>query len=237
VAVAAAWIPLRSDLPNTDVALVLVLCVGAVAMVGGPWAALVGALAGATAFDLFDTPPYGQLYMTRGRDVVTTLLLVGAGLLVGELCIRVRTYRRMAASRAEDFTVISSAARLMAVGEDSSMVVEALGGELVSRLGLRDCEFLNGPPAGDRPYVGRDGTLVGLGGQPGDAIVGQIDLPVWSGIDVVGHYRLYLSSGPPPSPDRLLAAVGIAEQAGAALASHPKPPTAPERSRRLRLLR
>jgi hypothetical protein len=237
-AVAAAWIPLRSDQPNTDIAVVLVLCVGAVAIVGGPWAAVVGALAGATAFDLFDAPPYGQLYMTRGKDVVTTLVLVGAGLLVAELCIRMRAYRGMAAKRAEDFTVLSSAARLMAVGEDGPMVVEALAGELVSRLGLNDCEFAQGSPPGDRPYIGRDGRVVPPQGQPRDATGGQMDLPVWVGSEVVGYYRLYLSLGPPPSPDRLLAAVGIAEQAGAALAVSPAtPPTLTVRPRRLHLLR
>lgn len=238
VAVAAAWIPVRTDLPNTDVALLLVLCVGAVAMLGGRWAAVVGAVGAATAFDLFDVPPYGQLYITRGRDVVTTLVLVGAGLVVGELCVRVRTYRGMAASRAEDFTVISSAARLMAVGEDGSMVVEALGGELVSRLGLNDCEFKHSLPTGDCPYVARDGSLVHPDGQPEGPLMREIDLPVWAGSDLVGHYRLYLSSGPPPSPDRLLVAVGIAEQAGAALAgSHSPPPPVPLPPRRLRLLR
>ena len=237
-AVAAAWIPLRSDEPNTDIALVLVLCVGAVAMVGGPWAAVVGALAGATAFDLFDAPPYGQLYMTRGKDVVTTLVLVGAGLLVAELCIRMRAYRGVAVKRAEDFTVLSSAARLMAVGEDGPMVVEALAGELVSRLALNDCEFADGPPPGDRPYVGRDGRVVPPETRPPAGAGGQIDLPVWAGSEVVGYYRLYLSPGPPPSPDRLLAAVGIAEQAGAALAaSHATPPAMPVSTRRLRLLR
>ncbi len=237
-AVAAAWIPLRSDLPNTDVAVLLVLCVGAVAMVGGPWAAVIGALAGATAFDLFDAPPYGQLYMTRGTDVVTTLVLVGAGLLVGELCIRTRAYHGIAASRAQDFTVLSTAARLMAVGEDGPMVVEALAGELVTRLGLSDCEFEQGPPPGDRSYVARDGRLVAPEGQPRDAIGDRVDLPVWVGTEVVGHFRLYVSTGPPLSPDRLLAAVGIAEQAGAALAvSHPAPPSATVRPRRLRLIR
>jgi hypothetical protein len=236
-AVAAAWIPLRSDLPNTDVAVLLVLCVGAVAMVGGSWAAVVGALAGATAFDLFDAPPYGQLYMTRGTDVVTTVVLVGAGLLVGELCIRTRAYHGMAASRAQDFTVLSTAARLMAVGEDGPMVVEALAGELVTRLGLSDCEFEHGPPLGDRSYVARDGSLVAPEGLP-RAIGGWVDLPVWVGTEVVGHFRLYLSPGPLPSSDRLLAAVGIAEQAGAALAvSHPAPPTTTVRPRRLRLIR
>ena len=75
-------VPVRSDLPNTDVALLLVLCVGAVAMVGGRQAVLVGSLAGATAFDYFDTSPYGQLFITRGRDIATTVVLVGASLLV-----------------------------------------------------------------------------------------------------------------------------------------------------------
>ena len=243
VAVAAAWIPFRNDLPNTDVALLLVLCVGAVAMIGGRWTAAIGAVTAATAFDLFDTPPYWQLYMTRGRDVVTTLILVGAGLLVGELCVRVRRYRVMAATRGEDFAVISSAARLMAVGEDASMVVEALAGELVERLGLVDCEFRYGRPAGDRPFLARDGSLIDLGTPPPQTPVTEIDLPVWAGTDVVGRYRLSLGHGPLPSPDRLLAAVGIAEQAGAALAASdlaasdasPSPP--PSRPRRLHLLR
>jgi hypothetical protein len=117
------------------------------------------------------------------------------------------------------------------------MVVEALAGELVSRLALNDCEFAHGPPPGDRPYVGRDGRVVPPESQPRAGTGGQIDLPVWAGSEVVGYYRLYLAPGPPPSPDRLLAAVGIAEQAGAALASHTTPPTMPVRSRRLRLLR
>ena len=153
VVVAAAWIPVRDDLPNTDVALVLVLCVGAAAMIGGRWAYVIGALGGAAAFDFFDAPPYGQLYMTRGRDVVTTLVLVAVGLLVGELCVRLCSYRLMATKRGEDFTVMSSAARLMA--EDPSMVVQALAGELVSRLRLADCEFEYGALVPGRAYVAR----------------------------------------------------------------------------------
>ena len=176
--------------------------------------------------------------MTRGRDVVTTLVLVGAGLLVGELCVRVRTYRGMAASRAEDFTVISSAARLMAVGEDGSMVVEALAGELVSRLGLNDCEFEHSLPTGDRPYVARDGSLFTPTVNLKDRSCVRSTYPCGPAPTLSGHYRLYLSPGPPPSPDRLLAAVGIAEQAGAALAgSHSPPPPVPLPPRRLRLLR
>jgi hypothetical protein len=238
VAVAAAWVPVRGDLPNTDVALLLVLCAGAAATVGGRWAYVIGAVAGAAAFDFFDTPPYGQLYMTRARDVVTTVVLVAVGLLVGELCVRLRSYRLMADRREGDFTVMSSAARLIAVGEDTSMVVEALAGELVSRLGLADCDFEYGPLVDDRPYVGRDGSLVNFETRSSDGSWAEIDLPVWAGTEVVGRYRMYLSSGSPPSTDRLLAAVGIAEQAGAALAAGPPvPQPTPARTRRLRLVR
>ena len=238
VAVAAAWVPIRSDLPNTDVALLLVLSVGAVAMIGGRWAVLIGSLASATAFDFFDTPPYGQLFMTRGRDVVTTVVLVGAALVVGELVVRLRAYRVMAARRGEDFTVMSGAARMMAFGQDAPLVVGALAGELVSRLGLVDCEFQYGPPAGDHPCVTRDGILVAADGGGADAAITDVDLPVWSGTEVVGRYRMRLTAGARPAPDRLLAAVGIAEQAGAALAGRPPDDTpAPGRSRRLRLVR
>jgi len=236
VAVAAAWVPLRNDLPNTDVALLLVVCVGLAAMIGGRGAYVVGSLVGAAAFDFFDTPPYGQLYISRGRDVVTTLVLVAVGLLVGEVCVRLRTYRLIAARRQGDFIVMSSAARLMA--EDASMVVEALAGELVSRLGLADCDFEYGPPPAGRPYLARDGSLVNFAGAADGPSVSEIDLPVWAGPEVVGRYHLHLSSGSPPSPDRLLAAVGLAEQAGAALAaSSSLPPPPPGRARRLRLVR
>lgn len=235
---AALWVPVRGDLPNTDVALLLVLCAGAAALMGGRWAYLVGALAGAAAFDFFDTPPYGQLYMTRARDVVTTVMLVAVGVLVGELCVRLRSYRLMAARREGDFTVMSSAARLMAVGEETSMVVGALAGELASRLGLADCDFEYGPLADDRPYVARDGSLVNFDPHSSDGPLVEIDLPVWAGTQAVGRYRMYLSSASPPSSDRLLAAVGIAEQAGAALAAGPHAMAlSPGRPRRLRLVR
>lgn len=199
---------------------------------------MIGALAGPAAFDFFDAPPYGQLYMTRGRDVVTSVVLVAVGLLVGELCVRLRAYRLLAARREGDFTVMSSAARLISVGEEASIVVQALAGELVCRLGLVDCDFEYSPPAADRPYVARDGSLVNFDAPANGCALVEVDLPVWAGTEAVGRYRLQLSPGTPPSPDRLLVAVGIAEQAGAALAASPlSSPPAPVRPRRLRIVR
>jgi hypothetical protein len=235
--VAAAWVPIRSDLPNTDVALLLVLCVGLAAMVGGRWAALVGAVAAATAFDFFDTPPYGQLFMTRGRDVVTTVVLVGASLLVGELAVRLRNYRSIAVRRGQDFTVMSGAAQLMAFGEDARMVVAALAGELITRLELADCHFEFGPPSEDRPRITRDGGVVGLHAGKSGAQIREIDLPVWAGKQVVGRFMMILRPGPLPGQEGLLAAVGIADQAGAALAGGASQTPAPIPPRRLRVVR
>jgi hypothetical protein len=238
VGVAAAWVPLRATLPSVDIALPLVLSVGIVALLAGRWVSAAAATAAAAAFDFFDTPPYGQLVMTRSRDIVTTLVVFGAGLLIGEVCVRARSYRAIAATKVKDFTVMTGAARLMALGEDASVVVGALAGELTARLGLEDCEFDHGPPSGDHPCVARNGSLIFPDGGRRELSAAEIDLPVWAGLEVVGCYRLSLPSGVLPTADRLLAAVGIAEQAGAALVAARPPVLLPQsRSPRLRILR
>jgi hypothetical protein len=239
--VAAAWIPARADLPNTDVALLLVLSVAVAAGVGGRGAALVAAVLSATAFDFFDTRPYGQLFMTQGRDVVTAVFLVGAGVVVGELTVRLGRYRVMAARHGEDFAVMSGAAQLMGFGEEAPMVVAALAGELVTRLQLADCHFEAGPLTGERPHVTPDGGVVDLDGRRPIGGLVEVDLPVWAGGVLVGRYRMTLHDEARPGRDRLVAAVGIAEQAGAALAGDrrcsTRAATVAPRPRRLRLVR
>jgi hypothetical protein len=145
----------------------------------------------------------------------------------------------VATHRKADFGVLSGAAGLMAFGEEAPVVVAALAGELMSRVGLVDCEFEHGPPSGERPCVARDGSLVWLDQEPSRAHpVVEIDLPVWTRTEVIGRYRMTVAPGPPPSRDRLLTAVGIAEQAGAALASdHSEVRPEVTRPRRLRLVR
>jgi len=238
VSVAVAWVPLRATLPSVDVALPLVLSVGMVALLAGRRVSAAAAAAAAAAFDFFDTPPYGQLLMTRARDVVTTFVLFGAGLLIGELCVRARSYRAIAATSVKDFTVMTGAARLMALGEDAAVVVGALAGELTARLGLQDCEFDREPPSGDHPCVTRDGSLIFPDDRRREPSAEEIDLPVWAGLEVVGCYRLSLASGVLPTADRLLTAVGIAEQAGAALVASRAPGPPPQSpTPRLRILR
>lgn len=241
MAVAAAWVPIRSHLPNTAVALILVLTVGVAGSVGGRWAVGIGTVAATLAFDIFDTAPYGQLLITRGWDVATAVALLVAGTIAGELCVRLKMYRLMAARRGADFAVMSAAAGLMAVGEDAGVIVRALAGELQAQLGLTDCEFEFGPPTGSRRCVSRDGRIVQLGTGPMLAFPAELDLPVWLGSDVVGRYSMTLGGTSLPSPDRLQVAAGIADQAGAALAGcrpdpQPDPPPGPS-ARRLHPVR
>ena len=236
LAVAAAWIPLRDRVPNTDLALLLVLIIGSVGWLAGPTASLVSAVAAAVAFDVLDTRPYGALTMSRGDDVTTALILLATGLAVGAGSARLARYRRSQRHRADALAVVMQASGLVATGEERQLVTEALAAELLAALELVACEFHAEPPSGTRPLVARDGRLVGLFSPAGKAETLRIDLPVWCQGDVVAHYRLAL--GPKrPTQQELRVALSLADQAGAALANaRPDPPPPPEHPARLRLL-
>src|SRR5262245_5847303 len=88
VVAAAALIPLRGDVDNTNVGLLLVVVVVAVASVGQRTAAALSALSAAAAFNFFHTEPYYSLRISSRDDVETAVLLLLVGLAVGELASR-----------------------------------------------------------------------------------------------------------------------------------------------------
>lgn len=230
------WIPLRSSLPNTDIALVLVATIAVVARLGGRAAILLGSLSAALSFGYFHTEPYGHWQIAHARDVETTVLIVLVGVFVGELTLRVFHHRAAAARGSADLAVLAETAELMAVGDDPGLVLAAVAGELGRLLGLADCEFSAQPPSGSTRWVGRDGAL--SGGPLADAGRDrELDLPVWVQGQVLGHYRMTLQPGAEPPADRLALAVSLADQAGAALAvAPPTPPWYPGTEPRLRLV-
>ena len=236
VAAAAAWVPVRDHVANTDLALVLVLVIGAIGWMTG-WVATVGSsLAAGVAFDVLDTRPYGTLTISRGSDILTALLLVATGILVGTGAARLARYRDSEDSRADALAVVMEASGLVATGQEQRLVAEALAAELKRELRLAECTFHLEPPTGTRPTVARDGSLVGLisGNRAGGPMV--IDLPVWSQGDVVGHYQLSLGRAE-PSKHELRVALSLADQAGAAMAGYrPSPPSPSGPPRRLRLI-
>lgn len=227
-AIAVAWLPLRGHLPNTDLALVLVVATAAVGFVAGRKAVIVGALGAGSSFDLLHTRPYDQLAIAHIRDVLTTVLLVLAGLAMGEVALRLADYRKALASEVGAFTLVTEAAGLIATGSEASLVLGALTEELARILRLKDCRFRPGLPDGHLPCISRHGGIMHLSLVDAADVPRQVDLPVWWSGEIVGHFQLVLEDGAPfPSPAGLRLAVNISDQAGAALTALGDPQTPP----------
>ena len=128
VAVSAVWIPVRDRLPDTDLALLLVLVIGTIGWMLGARAALISAVTAAMAFDVLDTRPYETLTIARGVDVTTALILLATGLLVGAGAARLARYRHAQDHRSDALAVVMEASGLVATGGERQLITEALGG-------------------------------------------------------------------------------------------------------------
>ena len=218
---AAALVPWRNRVDNTNVALVLVAFVVAVAAWGGRLAGAVAAVSAALSFDFFHTTPYQSLTMTRHTDVETAVLLLIVGLIVGELSSRSTRHRHDADRSSADIARIHSVAELVSRGGAVDEVLLAVRNELRDLLFLQDCtftrEFANRP----RPRLERDGEVMMAGLRWGTTRMGlpgkEVDLIVQGRGRPMGRFVLAPSPGVPVSWDRRLVAVALADQVGAAL--------------------
>jgi len=93
-------------------------------------------------------------------------------------------------------------------------------------LGLADCTFETEPSDPARSTLRRDGTLVGPRLPSPVVPVSAAELPVWGQGERLGSYVLEFAAGPAPERDRLLVAVTLADQVGAAFMAQ-APPTLP----------
>ncbi len=107
------------------------------------------------------------------------------------------------------------------------MVVAAAVEELRDLLYLRDCRFTRHLPGDVTAQLTPAGVVrVGLEAWSTNDLglpTRSIDLPVRSGGWLLGHFLLTPTPGKPVPPDRLLVAVAIADQVGAALAAEENP--------------
>lgn len=253
VAVATVWIPIRGRFSNVDVALALVAVVMVLGAGRRRLAVVVGAVSSALSFAYFDTQPYERFVMSRQPDVETTIAVVAMGLVGGELALRVARQRLATRQGTGDLSRVRDAATLLATGEELVVVIGAVAGELSILLGLRDCWFeaegVSGGSswvdrAGDiqrpqrgrgRPQLFHPGPTAYPGPRPYTARWDEVILPVWGHGDVIGRFMMRVTPGVPLVRERLLVAVTLADQVGAALmaqgplperhASHPEPPT------------
>ena len=112
-AAAAALVPLRDEVTNTALALVMVGIVVLVVAPGRRLSALVAGISAGVWFDFFLTRPYESFTISRSADVQTTVLLLVVAVGVGELAARERRHRSQSTSGTDGLAAVQAVARLV----------------------------------------------------------------------------------------------------------------------------
>jgi K+-sensing histidine kinase KdpD len=221
-AAAAALITARSHTDNANIALGLVVVVVAVATFGHRLATVLSAVSAAVWFDFFQTRPYYSFTIRAHDDVVTAVLLLVVGVVVGELAIRTRRHLNAARAGSSDISNLHAVAELVAAGEKPDIAVVTVAGELRRLFGLRDCTFERAPFETDprmarfersgNVVVGELSWGVGTMGLPGK----QVELVVQGYGRIFGRFLLTPTPGLPVSFDRRIIAIALADQVAAA---------------------
>jgi len=226
LAVAAALVPVRGHVQNTNVALVLVVVVVAVAATGRRFAGALAALSASLWFDFFFTSPYLSFTIAHRDGVETTVLLFAVGVVVAELAAWGRRSRAAASQGWQGITQIHAVVEMVAAGEPAETVVRTVADDLRTILLLRDCRF-------DRRFVGpgtarleRNGEVtvgnLGWSAEHMGLPSGEVDLVVHYRGEPVGRFVLMPTTGQPVSLERRVVAVALADQVGPAVVGRPR---------------
>jgi len=223
--VCLAAVPLRDTVANTDVALVLVIVVVAVASLGRRWPGIVAAASAGLWFDFFLTQPYQRLSITSPSDVETLLLLLAVGVAVTEVAQWGRRQRAAAARREGYLQGLEMIARAASVGTTSpSRLVDAACEQLISVLNLDRCRFVYDSGLG-HPRIEVDGRLR-LGDRVRDVdtvglpVEDETELVVESGGRFMGRFLMTPRAGTVTTRAERLVAVALAAQVGATLRAY-----------------
>jgi hypothetical protein len=221
VAVGAGLAPFRSNIATATAALAMAAAVSLIAALSTRLGGVVAAASAALSFDFFFTKPYGSLSISSAQELETAILMLVCGLIVGQLSARNRTNKELVVQTSDDFGRIQAIAEMMASGAGAFEVVAAVGDELTGLLGLRSCRFERTFPDGPTPTIERNGDVswgrfwwgfrtLGLPGK-------EVTLVVEHQRRRLGRYVLVAVPGSPVTREQLVAAVTLADQAGAAL--------------------
>jgi hypothetical protein len=226
IVVAAALVPLRDTLGNTNVALILVVIVVLAAVAGGRAAGALAAVMTALSFDFFHTEPYLSLTIASSEDVETTLLLLAVGLIVGQVAQRAQRSREAAEAGHSEIGRIHRMAEMSALGQDPAAVLAAAQTELTTLLGLAGCRFEAPPFSAGRARLERSGTISGrvnvrASGRGFELPQEGVELAVLAHGREVGRFILDPTPGVGVTLEQRIVAVAIADQVGAALSAGP----------------
>ncbi|WP_113705112.1 DUF4118 domain-containing protein [Nonomuraea lactucae] len=221
LAVALVLLPFRSALPNTSVALILVVVVVAVAAIGNRLAGALAALSAAVWFDFFFTHPYQRFSITKSADIETAVLLLVVGLAVSQLAAYARRLRVITVTDADYLARIHETAELAQSARATDTIVDHVTAELTDLLNLRGCRFEYGILTGHPPRLEQDGAVV-WGHKRWD--VDRLGLPdeevelrtIGNG-RFYGRFMLEPTPGSVPPLQARLVAVTLADQVGTAL--------------------
>jgi len=221
LALAAILLPWRGSWSNTNVALILVVAVVAVACLGNRLAGVLAAVSAAVWFDFFFTLPYDRLSISHSADVTTFVLLLVVGVAVSQMAAWARRLKAVTVADAGYFTRIVESAALTQEAGTPHDVVEHVRGQLIEVLDLRDCRFEYGKLLGQPPRLEPDGSIatryghypVDSSGLPGE----DVELRTFSNGQYIGRFMLTPKPGSMPSQRARLVAVALADLAGHAV--------------------
>ncbi|MDP9866918.1 MULTISPECIES: DUF4118 domain-containing protein [Streptosporangium] len=220
-AVAGVLVPFRDSLPNTSVALVLVVIVVAVAALGNRLAGALAAISAAVWFNFFFTQPYQRFTITRPADIQSALLLLIVGLAVSQLAARARKLKVVTITDADYLARIHDTAALAQNTRAPGTVVDHVTAQLTEVLHLRGCRFEYGTLTGHPPRLEQDGSVT-WGRRRWDADrLGwpdtEVELRTFGNGRFYGRFMLKPTPGRVPPLQARLVAVTLADQAGSAL--------------------
>ncbi|MFC8513956.1 DUF4118 domain-containing protein [Streptomyces sp. NPDC057257] len=219
--VALALVPFRTELSNTNAALILVVVVVAVAAIGNRITGALAALSAAAWFDFFLTEPYERFTMTETDDIETAVLLLLVGLIVSQLAAHARRLEVVTVTDADHLRRIHETADLARTSRSADPVVEHVRRQLIELLGLRTCRFEYGTLMGQPPRLEQDGS-VAVGRRHWDVDAagwpeGEIELRTYGNGYYFGRFMMAPAPESAPSLKARLVAVTLADQTGAAL--------------------
>jgi hypothetical protein len=160
LAAAAILLPFRASWPDTNVALLLVVVVVAVAAVGNRIAGGLAAVWAAAWFDFFFTVPFYRFTIRSSGDVTTAVLLLLTGLAVSQLAARARRLKVIAITNAGYLAQIHETASLAKSAAFGDAVVDHVKEQLTGLLDLEGARFEYGSLLGHPPRLEPDGTVI-----------------------------------------------------------------------------
>ncbi|MGE0877941.1 MAG: DUF4118 domain-containing protein [Acidimicrobiia bacterium] len=229
ITVAVAFSTIRDEAGQVIVALALMAVVVAAAAIGGRAAGLYTATSAALSFNFWHTKPYLSLRIHSGRDVVTTALLFGVGLSVGELA-RLREQASAESKEARSMlTAIAKQSDLVAFGSPATDVWLYTQDALTRCLRLKECRYepfgTEAPPlpriepknlVGERHHLRFQGDGFALPSDGAELVVRHHD-------EVYGRIVMIPSGAHGVTATARRFAVTMAENLGAALVGNPLP--------------